>query len=156
MKTSVKAGVTFGLTSGIITTLGLMVGLHSGTHSQIVVLGGILTIAVADAMSDALGMHVSTEAEGHKSREVWEATLSTFAAKLFFALTFLVPVLLLELYTAIVASIVWGLSALAVLSYFIAKQDGTSPTRVVGEHLAIAVVVIVVTHFVGEWVATLM
>ena len=39
-------------------TLGLMVGLHAGTHSMPAVLGGILTIAVADAMSDALGIHV--------------------------------------------------------------------------------------------------
>jgi len=31
----------------------LMVGLHSGTRSRTVVIGGILTIAIADAMSDA-------------------------------------------------------------------------------------------------------
>lgn len=133
-----------------------MVGLHSSTNSQLVVLGGILTIAVADALSDSLGMHISTEAEGHTVREVWEATLSTFAAKLVFALTFVVPVLLLDLYTAIVASVVWGMSALAVLSYFIAKQGGARPWRVVGEHLLIAMVVIVITHYVGDWIATLL
>ncbi|MGZ8381620.1 MAG: hypothetical protein ACXW4C_08190, partial [Nitrospira sp.] len=55
MKASFKTGLSFGLTSGVITTLGLMVGLHSGTHSRTVVIGGILTIAIADAMSDALG-----------------------------------------------------------------------------------------------------
>lgn len=37
----------------------LMAGLHSGTHSRAIVIGGILTIAIADAMSDALGIHVS-------------------------------------------------------------------------------------------------
>ena len=47
MKRSVKAGFSFGLTSGVITTLGLMVGLHSSTHSKLVVIGGILTIAIA-------------------------------------------------------------------------------------------------------------
>ena len=56
MKESLKTGITFGLTSGVITTLGLMVGLHSGTGSRIAVIGGILTIAVADAFSDALGI----------------------------------------------------------------------------------------------------
>ena len=61
MKHSVKTGFTFGLTSGIITTLGLMVGLHSGTHSPRAVIGGILTIAIADAFSDALGIHLSEE-----------------------------------------------------------------------------------------------
>ncbi|MBH0196170.1 MAG: hypothetical protein HP494_11385, partial [Nitrospira sp.] len=61
MKASWKTGLSFGLTSGVITTLGLMVGLHSGTHSRAIVIGGILTIAIADAMSDALGIHVSEE-----------------------------------------------------------------------------------------------
>ena len=55
--------MSFGLTSGIITTLGLIVGLHSGTHSKLAVIGGILTIAMADAFSDALGIHVSEESE---------------------------------------------------------------------------------------------
>jgi hypothetical protein len=56
MKIQVRKGVSFGLTSGVITTLGLIVGLHSGTHSKIAVISGIPTIAIADAMSDALGM----------------------------------------------------------------------------------------------------
>ena len=49
MKSSYKIGLSFGLTSGVITTLGLLVGLDAGTHSQPIVLGGILTIAVADS-----------------------------------------------------------------------------------------------------------
>lgn len=76
LKGSLKTGLSFGLTSGIITTLGLMVGLHSGTHSKLVVAGGIVTIAVADAFSDALGMHVSQESENqHSSREIWKRPL---------------------------------------------------------------------------------
>ena len=47
-KHSLEVGLSFGITSGIITTLGLMVGLHSGTHSKVTVIGGILTIAIAD------------------------------------------------------------------------------------------------------------
>lgn len=58
MKASWTTGFSFGLTSGIITTLGLIVGLHAGTHSRVVVLGGILTITISDAMSDALGIHI--------------------------------------------------------------------------------------------------
>ena len=79
LKSSLKTGLSFGLTSGVITTLGLMVGLHSGTHSKSVVLGGILTIAVADSLSDALGIHVAEESKNHGShRDIWEATLATF------------------------------------------------------------------------------
>ncbi|MGB6865995.1 MAG: VIT1/CCC1 transporter family protein, partial [Candidatus Aminicenantaceae bacterium] len=91
MKHSLKTGFSFGLTSGIITTLGLMVGLHSGTHSKLVVIGGILTIAIADSFSDALGIHISEESENkHTKKEIWESTISTFLSKFVFALTFVV------------------------------------------------------------------
>jgi hypothetical protein len=60
MKESLRTGISFGLTSGTITTLGLMIGLYSGTNSRGIVIGGILTIAIAIAhpLSDALGIHV--------------------------------------------------------------------------------------------------
>jgi VIT1/CCC1 family predicted Fe2+/Mn2+ transporter len=154
MKDSTIKGLSFGLTSGIITTLGMMVGLNAGTGSKIAVLGGILTIAIADAFSDALGIHISEEAEDHKShREVWRATIATFLAKLFFALTFLVPILLFSLTTAVWVSIAWGLSILAVISYLMARERRTSPSRVIFEHLLIAVVVIVITKLLGDFIA---
>ncbi|MBN1544171.1 hypothetical protein JW898_01780 [Candidatus Woesearchaeota archaeon] len=154
MKHSEKVGFSFGITSGVITTLGLMVGLHSGTHSKLVVLGGIITIAVADAFSDALGIHMSEESGGgHTSKEIWTSTLATFFTKFLFALTFTVPVLLLELSAAIAVSIVWGLLVLGWLSYHIAKGERKNAWQVIAEHIGIAVIVIVVTHFVGDLVA---
>jgi len=85
MEHSIRKGFSFGLTSGIITTLGLIVGLHSGTASKAIILGGIITIAIADAASDALGIHISEEAESHHThKQIWGATLSTFLSKLVF------------------------------------------------------------------------
>jgi VIT1/CCC1 family predicted Fe2+/Mn2+ transporter len=102
MRTALKIGFSFGLTSGVITTLGLMVGLHAGTHSKSVVLGGLLTIAVADAMSDALGIHIAEESKNHgNTNEIWESTLATFAAKFVIAATFAVPVLFMPLDLAV-------------------------------------------------------
>jgi VIT1/CCC1 family predicted Fe2+/Mn2+ transporter len=153
VKESLRTGISFGLTSGVITTLGLMVGLNSGTHSKPVVLGGILTIAIADAFSDAIGIHISEESkQGQSEKHVWIATLSTFLSKFLFALTFVVPVLLFELYTAILVSVAWGFSVLATLSYKIASFQGAKPWKVIGEHLFIALVVIIITNFVGEWI----
>ena len=155
MKDSLKTGITFGLTSAIITTLGLMVGLHSGTHSKVIVLGGILTIAIADAFSDALGIHVSEEAENvHTVKQIWTATVTTFLTKFLFALTFIVPVFFLSLSTAILVSLVWGMSILAILSYAMARSQGETPWKVMGEHILIAFIVIGVTHWVGDWVST--
>jgi vacuolar iron transporter family protein len=153
MKTSFKTGLSFGLTSGVITTLGLMVGLHSGTHSRTVVIGGIVTIAIADAMSDALGIHVSEESKNSgPTRQIWEATVATFVAKFVIAMTFVVPVVTLPLDQAIVVSVVWSLFLLAVLSFFIARAQAIPPWKVIGEHLLIALCVIVITHAVGDWV----
>jgi len=154
MKHSIKVGFTFGITSGVITTLGLMVGLSSSTQSKLVVIGGILTIAIADAFSDALGIHVSEEAENkHSNKEVWESTLSTFFCKFLFALTFIFPVLLFSLLTAIIVNIAWGLSVLVLLSYIMAKQRGDNPFKVVFEHLIIAVLVIFITYYVGQFIS---
>lgn len=156
MRHSLEIGFSFGLTSGVITTLGLMVGLYSGTHSQLAVIGGILTIAIADAFSDALGIHISEESEGvHSEKEIWTATLMTFFTKFLFALTFAIPVLLLELTTAIVASVIYGLIILSALSYFLAKRDKANPLNVIAEHLLIAVAVIAATNFAGRWIALL-
>lgn len=154
MKHSEKVGFSFGITSGVITTLGLMVGLHSGTHSRLVVLGGILTIAVADAFSDALGIHMSEESEGrHTTKEVWTSTLMTFFTKFFFALTFAVPVILFELTTAIMISILWGMIVLGWLSYRVAKEEKKNALHVVMEHIGIAILVIIITHFVGDFIS---
>jgi VIT family. len=151
MKHSLRTGFSFGLTSGIITTLGLMVGLNSGTHSKLVVIGGILTIAIADAFSDALGIHISEESEGkHTPKEIWESTISTFLSKSVFAMTFVVPVLLLPLKMAIIVSVMWGLSILGIFSFHIAKEQKVKPWKVVIEHLVIALVVIIITHYIGD------
>ncbi|MBN2566718.1 hypothetical protein JXB02_01375 [Candidatus Woesearchaeota archaeon] len=156
MRLQLRKGLGFGLTSGIITTLGLIVGLEAGTGSRTVVLGGILVIAVADALSDALGIHISEEAENrHTVAEVWEATLATLLSKFFVALTFAVPVWLLADGTAILASVVWGLFLMTVINWYVAMKGKEAPWKVIGEHLLIAVLVIAVTYAIGSWVATL-
>lgn len=152
MNTAWKTGLSFGLTSGVITTLGLMVGLHAGTHSRAAVLGGILTIAVADALSDAMGIHLAEESKnGGSAGDIWEATIATFAAKFVIAGTFVVPVLASPLDQAIVISVIWGLCLLTALSFFVARVQAISPWKVIGEHVAIALCVVAITHVVGDW-----
>ena len=144
-----KVGFSFGITSGIITTLGLMIGLYSSTHSKLVVIGGILTIAIADAVSDALGIHISEESENaHTQKQIWISTFSTLITKFFFAIIFIIPVLLFTLQTAIIISIIWGLSLLIILSYNIANKK---PLKVITEHLIIIITVIILTYFVGKY-----
>ena len=153
MKESFKVGISFGLTSGVITTMGLMVGLYAGTQSFQAVVGGVLTIAIADSFSDALGMHLHEESENeHTPQEIWESTLATFVSKLFFSSTFLFPIFLLKLNQAMIVSVVWGLTLVTVLSYLIARQQKEHPLKIILEHVLIAIAVIVITHFVGLYI----
>ena len=150
-----RTGLFFGATSGVITTLGLITGLNAGTQSLAAVLGGIFVIAVADSMSDALGIHLSEEANPDTDHDhVWAATITTFLTKFVFALSFAVPLLLLPLGPAVVASVVWGMAVITILSYFLARAQNESPWAIILEHLGIAILVIVLSHFIGAWVAT--
>lgn len=152
MKQSIKTGISFGLTSSVITTLGLMIGLYMGTNSRLAVMGGILTIAVADSMSDALGIHMSEESRSSSTKDVWEATISTLLVKFLFSLTFVLPVILYDLHMAVFISIVWGFSALGVLSYYNAKKRSLKPWNAVFEHWAIMTLVVVVSRYIGALV----
>ena len=150
MRHSIQVGFSFGLTSGIITTLGIIVGLNSGTHSQLAVIGGILTIAIADSLSDAMGIHISEESENkHTSKEVWESTFATFFFKLIVASSFIIPVLIFTLERAIIVSVAWGLVLLTIFSYKVAQICKKNVLHVVGEHLIIGVAVIIIANYVG-------
>lgn len=153
-KTLMK-GLGYGLTSGVITTLGMMVGMNAGTGSKAAVLGGIMIIVVGDSMSDALGIHISEEASASNKEErdhgaVWGATISTFIFKVIFASIFIIPVLLLPLDTAVWASVGFGMFLIALFSYLFAKRQGAKVFHVVVEHLAIAILVVILTHLVGD------
>lgn len=148
-----RTGLFFGATSGVITTVGLLTGLYAGTGDVAAVLGGILVIAVADAMSDALGIHLAEEADPNTTTQhVWSATITTFFAKFIFAASFAVPLLLLPLQTAVIVSVGWGMLVITVLSYFLARSQNERPLPIIAEHLGIAILVVVLSHFIGAWV----
>jgi vacuolar iron transporter family protein len=151
MKDSFKKGLNFGVTSGIITTLGLIVGLNSGTGLKIVIIGGILTIAVADAFSDALGIHISEESSKRNSqKEIWQATFTAFITKFVIAMTFIIPFLFLNIKNSVLVSIIWGFFSLTLFNYFLARQKGEKPLWIILEHLFIAFIVILISNYVGK------
>lgn len=148
-----RTGLFFGATSGVITTIGLIVGLNSGTRSLTAVIGGILVIAVADAMSDALGIHLAEESDPDTSHDhVWSATVTTFLTKFIFSISFVVPLLVLPLATAVFASVAWGMLVIIVLSYFLARTQNESPLAIIAEHVGIAMLVVIFSHYIGVWV----
>lgn len=151
-----QVGISFGLTSAVITTLGLMVGLDASTGSKEAVIAGILTIAIADAFSDSLGVHLAKESEGNfHSRQVWQATFSTFFYKLIFALTFLIPAIFLKSPWSLYVAIAWGTLILTVLNINIAKRNHEKPVKVIAEHLLIAAAVVLISYLAGRSISRL-
>lgn len=152
MRNSIKKGLGFGLTSGVITTLGLIIGLYSSTESKWIIIGGVLIIAIADSLSDAMGIHISEETSIKDSKKIWAATISTFISKLIFALTFVIPLLIFSIDLAIIFSIFWGLLLISALSAYISKKNNTKPYKAIIEHLILAIFVIVVTYLIGRFI----
>ena len=154
MNEAIKKGVSFGLTSGIITTLGVMIGLNAGTGLKLAVIGGILTVAIADAFSDALGIHNSEESQkGTTRNEILQATIATFFTKLLIASSFLIAVILLPLQTAIIVNLIWGLVLVILFSYIVAKMRKEAPLGMIMGHTTTAILVIIITYFVGLWIS---
>ncbi|MCS6824537.1 MAG: hypothetical protein NZ529_09590 [Cytophagaceae bacterium] len=150
---SIEVGLSFGLTSGVITTVGLMVGVYSGTQSKAAVLASIFTIAISDAMSDALGIHIAEESENvHSQKEIWVATLTTFLSKFVVSSSFVLPLLILDIQKAVIVNILYGIVLITVYNFWVGKKQPSKTLSIILEHLFIAIVVVVVSYWVGTWI----
>lgn len=152
-------GICFGLTTAVITSLGMIVGMHSATSSKLSVVAGIVVMAIADGLSDAVGLHTAEEAEvengksKHTPKEIWLTTLFAFLSVSGFTLTFAIPVLIFRLETAVILTIAWGMLLLSLLNFHIAKIRRENPIKLISEHILLAIFVIIVSHLVGSLIA---
>jgi len=147
------AGFGFGTASGVITTLGMIVGLYSSSSARLAIIGGIFTVSVADALSDALGEHISEESKRHPlAKDVRNITISTFVSKLIIGLSFVIPFVLLPVFHAVLISILYSSLVLVLLSLRIAKRTKQNRYEVITEHLLVGFAVVIITFFLGKWV----
>jgi VIT1/CCC1 family predicted Fe2+/Mn2+ transporter len=112
----------------------------------------MLVIALADNISDSVGIHIYQESECLDMREIWLSTFSNFFTRILVSFTFISLVLFLPLNIAVISSIIWGLLLLAVMSYVIARSRKINPYLAILEHLSIAVAVIIASSFVGSFI----
>lgn len=156
VKKSYKTGISFGLVSGVLTTLGLLIGLGVGTQSKEVIIGGILTIAVADALSDAFGVHLSQESSGENSKkQVWESTISTLLSKFLLALTFLIPVLIFDTKTARIIDIIWGFVVITLISFLSSILNRVEKKELISavlEHVLLFIFTITLSYLIGTFI----
>ena len=141
---------SFGATAAIITNLALIFGLRTGEHAKLSIIGGMLIIAIADNISDSIGIHIYQESELLETKEVWLSTFTNFISRFLISLTFVLMVLFLPIKLAAVCTLIWGLLLLSIMSYMIAKDKGINPYSAILEHVSIAVAVVVGSNFIGR------
>ena len=144
----------FGSSAAIITDISLIVGLGSARTGKEPILAGLLTIAVADNISDSLGIHMYKESEGYGHKLSLFSTLLNFLSRLLISCTFIAIVLVLPMAHAIVAGLVWGLLLIVLISYLISRSNREKPLKEIAIHLLVAVVVIALSLYLGHAIAT--
>jgi VIT1/CCC1 family predicted Fe2+/Mn2+ transporter len=146
---------SFGATSAIVTSLAFIVGLSRSINPKLAIIGSLLVIAVADNISDSLGIHIYQESELKKSKAVRVSTFYNFLTRFSVILVFISLVTFLPIGYSVIFSMVWGISLLSALSYFIAKEQKVNPYSAILQHVAIAVLVIVVSNSLGGWITSI-
>ena len=54
------------------------------------------------------------------------------------------------------AALAWGLFLLGLLSWMIARERGVRPIPEIAKHLFVALTVILIAEFIGEWIPALL
>lgn len=142
---------SFGATSAIVTSLAFIVGLSRSPNPRLAIIGSLLVMAVADNISDSLGIHIYQESELLNSKAVRAATFSNFFTRFLTILIFVLLFGFLPIKYAVIISTVYGISVLSILSYLIAREQKANPYRAILNHVAIAILVIIVSSLVSKW-----
>ncbi len=146
----ILGNLAFGISGSVLTTLGIMVGLLSATSSELAVIAGIVSVAIADSLSDSISMFSAKKAESGTSHKIAIASaLNVFIGKLVFTLSFIVPFLLFSFQTAIIISIIWGLFLIILVNLAIAMAQEESKFKTIMKNTFLALLVVVVSYLFG-------
>ncbi len=141
--------ISFGGPAAIVTSTGLIVGLRSATVGKAAIAGSLLILALADNLTDSLGLHIYQESERPPTREAFLTTVANFVTRLLLASSFVALVLLVPSPQVAYVSIAWGLTLLAGLSFLIARLRQVSAASEIAKHCAVALAVIALSQLIG-------
>jgi len=144
--------IAFGMTSAIVTGIAVVGTLFSNPGGKMLVIPSLLIFAVADNIADSFGMHVYQDAQHLKGKQVWMGTVFNYCARLSVSLLFIAVLLLFPTRIASILCVSIGLLLLTTISYLIAKQRKQNPLFMVAEHVGLAVIVLAVSTFIGNFI----
>ena len=147
--------ISFGVTSAIVTSLAFIVSLSGNVEPRMPIVGSLLVFAIADNISDSLGIHIFQESDLKKPGIINTSTFSNFIVRFVVILSFVVAVYFLPIQLAVISSVIWGISILMALTYLIAIERNTKPLPAMLEHLLIAALVVAASFLFRSWISTL-
>jgi uncharacterized membrane-anchored protein len=145
--------ISFGGTAAIVTSMALISGLSAAKAGKAGLVSALLIAAVADNLTDSLSVHMYQESERLDQRDAFRGTLSNFATRLFVCLSFVLIVATFPERIAVISGLIWGMSLLLGLTYFLARYRKVSALAEVGKHLGVALAIIFVSKYIGQWIA---
>jgi len=138
------------MTSAIISGIAAVGALFANPQAKSLVIPSLLIFAIADNIADSFGMHMYQDAELLKDEQVWVGTIFNYCARLIISLIFIGILLLFSPILASILCIVVGLILLTLISYLIAQRRKSNPWLMIGEHVGLALVVLVLSTVVGS------
>jgi vacuolar iron transporter family protein len=147
---SQRAGIGFGLISGVGTALGLVVGLHSSTEDRRSIIGALLILSMTNSVHDAHGVEISRYFENQMDiAESRRLAWLTFVSEFLITLSFILPLIVFELHTAVMINVLWGLSVIAILGYLIAAERKQNPIHVMMSQTGELILMLLFSHYIG-------
>jgi vacuolar iron transporter family protein len=144
--------LSYGGTAAIVTGMGLVVAFDTGATTKATLISSLLVVAIADNLADSLAIHVYQESENLDSKTAFRSTVANYVARLVVAGSFAILALVLPARVLVPVVLAWGMALLCAITYLVARARGVAPGSEVLKHLAVAIVVIVVSKGIGTWI----
>jgi len=150
-----KQGAVFGFMEGIVMLMGVLIGLATTGERRIAIIG-VLVAGVADAFANTAGFFASEESEGiHTKREVTLASLYCLIATIVATIIIIIPLILLEMKTAIYISFIIAIITLTLIGIYISKQTKEKTWKAITKYLIIGVITAIATHYIGTLITSI-
>ena len=160
MNSSFRQGMFFGANSGILTTAGLLSGLVQTRITKNYIIVSIISLAIADSISEAYGMYISKKAENIKddSQNPIYALIGLLVVKFAIVISFLIPFIFsndLTYFKNLYWIIGWSLFLICIVDYNISSLREESVISYLIPHIVVLFSVICLTQYFGKMIEKL-
>jgi len=155
MNSSLRQGIFFGANSGVLTTTGLITCLVQTNITKNYLIISIMSLAIADSISEAYGMYISKKAKDIEddSQNPIYALVGLLIMKFVVVVSFLIPLIFsndLKYFKNLYWTIGWGLFLILIIDYNISTLREESFLSYIIPHTLILFMIVYLTQLFGK------